>query len=188
MKYIVAFLTILVLLSSCSKTPKTAGTTGTNKVLMLKVNYLSNKFDGGKELSFNQPDTTFYANVQFIATSDFGNIVVQYSELNALLFEGSISKVGRGQINFPKDILPPNQFQISLTKDIVYPKYGFDQIYPLDNHIEDFTKVWMAVQNLVKVREYLASNPASSVKIFLYSPSEVAGNLADCDWILFLKN
>ena len=51
-----------------------------------------------------------------------------------------------------------------------------------------YNEVWTSVQSLVKVRQYLYSNPNASVKLFLYTPSVGIGNPAEWDWIIFMKN
>jgi hypothetical protein len=46
----------------------------------------------------------------------------------------------------------------------------------------------MKVQNLVKVRQFLQSNPNQIVKLFLYTPSVGMGDPLEWDYFIFLKN
>lgn len=182
---IIALFTILILGASCSKEAATA-----NKVLMLKVDYLTNTFEGGKEFTFSNTASTFSIIKQYKPPGDFGYLKLTYQELNEPLFDGSIIWAGSGQINFPKDLLTTNEFDVVTTTDIVRPKNGFENIFDpiVSTHVYDYEPVWQSIQRLKKVREYLTSNPTATVKIFLYTPSVGLGNPADWDWIVYLKN
>lgn len=158
-----------------------------NKVLLLKVDYLTNTFEGGKELTFNQPTTTFTITTDYKSPGDFGSIKFTYKELNQPLFDGTIIWMGKGQMTFPNNLIDPKQFELVKTYDIVYPK-GFENIFNPNNQTYDYSPIWNKVQMLSKVREYLKSNPGATAKIFLYTPSVGIGNPADWDWILLLKN
>ncbi len=155
---------------------------------MLKVDYLTNTFEGGKELGFSNTTASFTISNQYLPPSDFGSLKLKYQELNETLFEGTIIWMGLGQIYFPQNILAANQFTSVTTTDIVYPANGFQNVFNPSNQVYDYTNAWLSVQRLVKVREYLKSNPAGSVKIFLYTPSVGIGNPAEWDWIIFMKN
>jgi hypothetical protein len=113
---------------------------------------------------------------------------LKYNEINQILFDGDIIWMGLGQIHYPQNILAANQFEIVLTDDIIFPTTNFYHILPEPNLSNNYDQVWMAVQNLVKVRQYLYSNPNASVKLFLYTPSVGIGNPAEWDWIIFMKN
>jgi hypothetical protein len=177
-----------LLLFSCSKEKmETPDNSGPNKVLILKVDYTNHTFEAGKELLF--PNTsTFTISKQYVTPSDFGSIKFIYEEVNLPLFDGSIVWNGLGSISYPTDFSPASDFSVVTTADYVTPASGFENIHNLDNTIMDYQPIWSAVQNLAKVRQYLASNPTATVKIFLYTPSVGIGNPADWDWILILKN
>lgn len=185
------FLTSLVL-SSCSKTEQEVElfnpSTTANKVLLLKVDYLTHTFEGGKELTFSSPATTFTITTDYKSPGDFGSIKLIYKELNEKLFDGSIIWMGKGQINFPTNLITPEYFgPPASTYDIAHPA-GFENIFNPDNQTYNYTPIWLKVQSYAKVREYLKSNPSATAKIFLYTPSVGIGNPADWDWIILLKN
>lgn len=186
----IKILAIIILISifSCKKEVIKKAISTTNNVLILKVDYLTNTFEGGKELTFNQSAQSFSIINQYKVPADFGNIKLIYQELNETLFDGTIIWLGTGQINFPHNIEPSNQFSIVNTTDTIYPINGFQNVFNLDNKVYDYSKVWLSIQNKIKVREYLKSNPNATVKLFLYTPSVGIGNPADWDWIIFLKN
>lgn len=162
--------------------------TSTNGVLMLKVDYTTNVFEGGKEFTFENSTSAMTITNEYITPGDFGNIKMIYQEINETLFDGSIIWMGLGQINFPQDVQAANQFAHVLTEDYITPPAGFENIFNLDNTTYDYNIMWSSVQSLVKVREYLTSNPNATVKVFLYTPSVGIGNPADWDWIIFMKN
>lgn len=159
-----------------------------NQVLMLKVDYLTNKFEGGKELTFSKPAASFSIENQYNAPADFGNIKLVYKELNETLFDGSIVWMGKGVIKYPESILTADKFENVLTYDFVYPNQGFLNVFNPSNQEYDYNTIWSSVQGLVKVRQYLKSNKNTKVQLFLYTPSVGIGNPADWDWIIFVKN
>ena len=178
----------ICLFFSCSKKYDTSKDSTANKVLMLKVDFLTNTFEGGKETTYSTTSSTFTTSIQYKAPGDFGNLTIKYKELNEIIFDGDIIWAGRGSINQPQNLLPVSQFDTVTTADIVNPAAGFENIFNLTNTIFDYAPVWSSVQRLVKVREYLKANPNATVKLFLYTPSVGMGNPADWDWIIFIKN
>lgn len=191
MKRSISVLIVLTLLLSCSKDNdlrKIQNDQTANKVLVLKVDYTTNAFEGGKELTFTKPTTTFTISNQYQPPGDFGSIKLIYQELNETLFDGTIHWMGLGQMNFPASLQPSSEFNVVTTKNIVYPVNGFQNVFNPHNETYDYSPVWMSIMPLVKVREYLKSNPNQTVKIFLYTPSVGVGNPADWDWIIYMKN
>lgn len=177
-------LIIIISFSSC----RNIDDSGVSKVLVLKVDYLTNKFEGGTELTFTKSSPNFNIQPIYISPGDFGNISMIYQDINELLFDGSIVWMGKGYIKYPRNFIPANRFEIVLTSDYVIPKNGFENVFNPNNTNYDYSPIWSSVQSLVKVREYLRSNPNSTAKLFLYTPSVGAGNPEDWDWIIFLKN
>lgn len=177
-------------LVSCSKeeTTTTPIEDNTNKVLVLKVDYNSHVFEGGKELVFSATSPTMTISNEFIQPADFGSLKLIYSELDETIFDGTIVWNGLGQMNFPTNLLDESQFEHVVTADYVLPAAGFENVFNLDNTPYDYESVWIAVQGLVKVRQYLQSNPNATVKMFLYTPSVGIGNPEEWDWIVILKN
>lgn len=191
MKKLLFILFIFVsLFSSCTEENSTPAenTTQPNKVLLLKVDYLTNTFQGGKETTFAENSNSFTISHQSIPAVDFGNIKLKYNEINQILFDGDIIWMGLGQIHYPQNMLAANQFDAVLTADIVFPTTNFNHILPEPNLSNNYNQVWMAVQNLVKVRQYLISNPSGVVHLYLYTPSVGIGNPADWKWIILMKN
>lgn len=159
-----------------------------NSVLVLAVDYTTNKFMGGAKLDFKNKSEHFTTYNEFVEPSDFGSIKIIYDEIDETLFSGTIHWMGLGERTFPKSLLPADKFEGVITDNYVSPKNGFENIfnpYEMDLNHE---VAWGEVQYLVKVREYLAINPEQKVKLFLYTPSVGLGNPEDWYWVIFLKS
>lgn len=180
---------IFLTLISCSKdNDETITSTNSNNVLVLKIDYETNQFEGGKELSFTDTSSNMTITNQFVPPGDFGSIKLKYEELNETLFDGTIVWAGLGQMNYPQNLFNANQFERVMTTDYVTPISGFENVFNPSNTTYNYNSIWTSVQSLVKVREYLNSNPNATVKIFLYTPSVGIGNPAEWDWFIFMKN
>ncbi len=159
----------------------------TNKVLVLKVDYTTNQFEGGKELKFAKNTESFSISAEYVPPGDFGSVKMIYSELQEQLFFGEIIWMGTGRIMYP-EWTDKSLFERVTTTDVVNPS-GFEKISnKFDGNIQDYSKPWISVQQLVKVREYIKSNPNQTVKIYLYTPTVGAVDPTKAKWILFLKN
>jgi hypothetical protein len=187
---ILTFVAIFMTLISCSNNNNETNNqiTSPNNVLVLKVDYNTNQFEGGKELSFTTTTSNMTVNNQYVAAGDFGSIKLKYQELNETLFDGTIVWSGLGQINYPQNLLNANQFDRVMTADFVTPTAGFENVFNPNGSTYNYNTIWTSVQSLVKVRQYLNSNPNATVKIFLYTPSIGVGNPAEWDWFIFIKN
>jgi hypothetical protein len=162
--------------------------TAAGSVLLLKVDYLTNDFEGGYELEFDNVPSSFNIRREYQSPGDFGYVKYFYAETGALLFHGTIIWRGEGQIEYPENLLPASSFQHLITEDLVYPQNGFEKIGVAEPEPNiDYTPIWQSVQGLVKVREYLQANPTQKVKVFLYTPCVGVGDPAHWKWILFLK-
>jgi hypothetical protein len=190
MKKNIFFIAVVIcLFSSCTNKDDSSTRISTvNKVLMLKVDYLTNTLEGGKETIYATATSTFTTSVQYREPADFGNLTINYQELNTILFDGGIIWSGTGSIRLPQNISAANQFDTVATSGFVKPIGGFENIFNPGNQAFDYTGVWASVQKLVKVREYLSSNTNAAVKIFRYTPRVGGLDLAYADWILFMKN
>lgn len=87
----------------------------------------------------------------------------------------------------PETIEDPDFFETVSTEDVVFPSRGFTNIFPLYNTQIEYFNVWMSIQNLDKVRQFLSSNPNQKVQIFMYAPNYYASYSA-WDYYIFIKN
>lgn len=159
-----------------------------NKVLLLKVDYTTNTFEGGKELTFEDTTATFTIETEYVAPSDFGSIKLFYQELDEKIFDGTIVWNGTGAISYPQNFQPADSFESVDTEDYIFPTEGFENVFNPTQETYDYQKIWSAVQRLVKARQFVLSNPDAKAKIFLYTPSVGIGNPEEWDWIIILKN
>lgn len=183
----------LVMLASCSSNDDASQPVNTdpvtgNKLLMLKVDYLTNEFEGGTELTFDDLAETFTIAQEYMPPGDFGNLKLYYDELDVKIFDGDIIWMGLGTLYYPDNFQPAASFDHVLTDDYITPAEGFENVFNPQAQTYDYNGPWSHVQGLVKVRQYLQTNPDASVKLFLYTPSVGIGNPADWDWIIMLKN
>ena len=85
----------------------------------------------------------------------------------------------------PQNFINATAFERVETNDFVTPQNGYKEVesYVLDE--SHFIDMWAKIQSLVKVREYLKSNPNQQIQVFFHQHSieNTAGN-----WIFFLKN
>ena len=162
-----------------------------NKVLLLKVDYETNAFEGGVELVFPEADT-FTISADYNAPGDFGDITLNYEEVGQPLFMGSIIWMGTGFMVYPCAMNMPDEF-VSLVSPVPMPaidqfeKVMYDEFAYYPDPI-NYAAVWDAIDNLVQVQAYRQSNPNAKVNLFLYTPSVGVGNPAEWDWYVILKN
>ncbi len=184
------FLFLIVLLSGCKLNDTEMNVNSrdaVNQVLMLKVDYTTNVFEGGTVFYFDRTTDSFTIENEYIAPGDFGSVKLIYKELDKPLFEGSIHWMGLGKITFPEKLESANRFKIDSQEYYVYPKNGFEDVFNPDNRQLNYEKPWSSVQNLVKVREFLTINPNQKVKMFLYTPSVGEGDPKDWYWVIYLN-
>lgn len=159
----------------------------TGKVLMLAVDFTTNKFESGTILPIYTQSETFTITNEYKEPSDFGYVKLYYSELDELLFYGDIIWMGSGKMKYPESLSPANQFEAVDTKDFVFPANGFEDLFNQTNQTYDYEEIWSAVQSLSVARIFLSENPQQKVKMFLYTPSVGVGNPEEWKWIIFLK-
>jgi len=155
-----------------------------NEVLILKVDYTTNIFEGGQILRFpDKPAETLTITYDYRPPGDFGDIKLYYDEIDELLFYGDIIWMGCGEILFPDTWMAPDEFLKNYKS--VYLQNGFLNVFP-NFEIEITEDVWNSVQCLEILQEFLASNPTQQVQYLFYTPSVGVGNPEDWKWILFL--
>lgn len=202
MKIILYLLFILTLTISCRKDVGTAPINEkvdlvpstipiANKVLILKIDYLTYSFEGGYELPFYDT-TTFNISSTYNPPGDFGDIQLYYEEFNALLFDGTIIWMGTGAQSYPAITQPAIEFEVN-NQYIQMPTYSTFEAVKYSNYQttiadSEYDQIWSAVANLKLVENYRNSNPTGTIFTFLYTPSVGMGNPAEWDWYIFLKN
>ena len=182
---IVGFFSIFFLTSACHW-DQDEDKIADNKVLILKFSHDTNDFIEGKEYkSFNKTDK-FTVTVSKETTPDEIITNVTYTETNALLLKAlTLPLPEKGKIIIPQDFNNATAFERVETNDFVTPQNGYEEVesYILDE--SHFIDLWSKIQSLVKVREYLKSNPDQQIQVFFHQHSieNSQGN-----WIFILKN
>lgn len=185
-------LAITVLLFSCNKEEELPHQPVLiNNVVLLQIDFLTNTFEGGKVLQFTSaPTFTISSNYQ--SPGDFGGVQLYYSEVNEKIFDGGIVWNGKGERLFPSTMDSPDTFDtmingapipdISMFEKVIYG--GFDN-YP---EVIDYPAIWNSINNLNIVSRYRAANPDAKINLFFYQSSIGAGDPADWDWYIILRN
>jgi len=182
--YLIAI--VLLILLGCTKDDELINS---NRIVLLKVDYMTEVFEGGKEiiLSNNSPDTdTLPINVIYYPPGDFGNITLYYQPTNEMIFDGSIIWMGTGHINFPEEFDSAESFS-KLETEIEQPEISEFQIifYELNYQPIDYTEIWSAINKLEIVSDYLKSN--KKIGLFLYTPSVGVGDPNEWDWFVIMN-
>lgn len=186
MKIKILFLSLIAISFGCNSDNMDIHTDAPNQILMLKVDYTTNTFEGGAIFGFSKPTDNFTITNEYVSPGDFGSVKLIYKELNQILFAGTIHWMGLGKMTFPEKLEPANSFKHAGTYDLRYPN-GYDDVFNPDNRELDYEKAWLSVQSLEKTREFLAANPTQKAKMFLYTPSVGAGDPKDWYWVIYLK-
>lgn len=191
MKQLVLILVFSILFFSCDKNNEDDASTS-NRVVLLKVDYLTSTFEGGKELKFSSEESNFSIASIYNSPGDFGNVALYYKELNQKLFEGTIIWMGTGKMNYPSSIDLPAHFS-KLDTNIKQPDTSmFEQVMYTENAFYpdtiDYGSIWASIHDLRIVSIYRNLNPNEKIQLFLYTPSVGVGNPLDWDWFVILKN
>jgi len=165
--------------------------TSQNKVLLLKVDYLTQAFEGGRELVYpNHPDFNLAYNYE--PAGDFGSMTLLYADVGQPIFSGTIIWMGLGGMQYPQSLSPASSF--ATTGNLPMPSTNDFLVIDAQQNAGfypdpvPFSPIWDAVKNLQLVHQYRASNPNAPVRLFVYTPSVGVGNPEDWDYFVVLKN
>lgn len=191
MKKGLLFLLLIGIFFSCDKNDGNENQETKNTIVLLKVDFLTSVFEGGKELEFSS-SSDFTISSNYKAPGDFGDVQLFYDEFNEKLFEGTIIWMGLGERSYPEVIDLPVSFSI-LTDSLPLPEIDmFENVMYSENaYYPDtiqYSDIWKAISNLEIVLNYRNSNPNEKINLFLYTPSVGIGNPADWNWYVILKN
>jgi hypothetical protein len=160
---------------------------------MLKVDYLSQRFEGGKVFSFpsnNTPNSTIPLTITYKPPSDFGNITFQYTPTGDTVFDGGIVWMGRGDLKYPV-FDPASSFSTELTSKPAPTSSEVQSIVPdqfsAPYHDTTIAQAWTGIAHLTLTRDMIANG--ASKGLFLYTPSVGSGDPADWDyiWMLYVR-
>lgn len=201
MRILLSYLIICCVLS-CSKDKKTGlirngtgkSTIENNTLLLLKVDLMTQEFEGGTELTIKKGLTYFDSlpiRVDYDSPSDFGNVTLFYDPTNDTLFDGSLVWMGTGAMTYPKYLKTPGNFDFEyaypdLPESSRFQRIRVNENYDIsDYYVSDIPKVWQAIDHYEIVNTYLKSG--KKIGLFLYTPSLGAGDPNEWDWIVIMS-
>jgi hypothetical protein len=162
-----------------------------NKVLLLKLDFVTYAFEEGIELNFDACQT-FTIKSTYTQPSDFGSVNLSYEELNAPLFDGSIVWMGTGSRNYPGTMTPNSGFTTTTNAMVQPDDTRFMQVDYVNDTIvqrtDDNTVIWNSIKNLELTQQYLSTNPSAKIYVFNYTPSVGVGDPNEWDYYIFIKN
>lgn len=181
----------LVSCSDDSATPQENEDPSGNNVVLLKVDFQNNTFEGGKMLSFEGAEGFTISSV-YHEPGDFGDITLKYDEVDETIFSGTIVWAGTGQMTYPDALTAPEGFPTVQAgvpmpglEDFALVEYSEFSYYP---EVIDYDAIWASIDNLQIVKDFRNGNPDGKVHLFLYTPGVAIGDPADWDWYVILNN
>jgi hypothetical protein len=159
-----------------------------NKVLVLKLDYITRELEGGIEYIYNQPTDSFHVDLETEVFDNYNTVRLKYRELDRTLFYGTSLQYGIGEMIIPEAFESSEFFDTVSTNDFVYPINGFNHI-PIDQITQSlYYNLWGKIQNLKKVRDYIKANPNQVVTLYIYDPNLGNSDLNNSCWLVILKN
>lgn len=185
------YLILVGILVSCSNDNNQNEPVKTNKVVLLKIDFVTTAFEGGKEIEF-APSPNFTISTTYQEPGDFGGVQLFYDELNEMIFDGTIIWNGLGDVSYPSPFIQPEDFT-TISNPITMPSVNmFENVmYHVAAYYPDtinYSDLWNAINNLEIVSNYLDTNPDQNINLFLYTPSVGVGNPEEWDWYVIIKN
>jgi hypothetical protein len=155
---------------------------------MLKLNYLTFALEGYKEFQFDQSSDSCHILVN--SEDEFGYRYIQliYKELNQQIFYGLEYWDGPGSIIFPENFNIPEDLESIEGNDVVFPVNGFNDLFPYFRPETPTLNVWLNVQHLEIVRDYLDDNPNQKVDMLFFRPEIDGGDETKWSYFVILKN
>ena len=186
MKFL-CFLILSFVLLSCKK--ETLDPSDLKKVILLQVNYLNYKFEGGKEFSYFENDTsTIQLPINTFYDLAANRLTILYT--NDTIFDGTEFPSGMGEINFPQEIDPQiHYFRNEFSKLDTPAESRFQKIYyGLEPEPVPFDSIWKNISNLTTADNYQTANNTAKIGYFLYRPNISSITKEDWKWFLVMKN
>jgi hypothetical protein len=191
MKIIICFFSLIFLFNSCKQKDQLQPSK-LKKVFLVKIDYLKNKFEGGKEFSYFTDDSNsefINVTVDKIINDTIKQLIFKYGTSLDTIFSATEVINGQGEIIYP------NNFD----SFIYYFKLdGYDLSKPDNSTFQTlyseiaeenipYDSIWKAVSNLEKVETYRNLNSSAKIGLFLIRPSLVSQNPGDWKWYLIFK-
>lgn len=165
----------------------------TANICILKLDYLTYKFEGGNISYYRRCSETdslpFIVNIKL--PGDVGRVLFTLNETNDTIFHASYVWAGRGKIKYPLSYLTDTPFQVG-NSQIEKPKnpayydwLGFKSKENLDL-IKRADSAWNTINNLDIIEKF--SQYRFKVGIYRYHPQDGILDVTKAKWIIFLFN
>lgn len=106
---------------------------------------------------------------------------------NALLFKAETRNEDvSGTIHIPEDFKDRASFEHTDSNDLISAE-SYKVLTGEELDTSDFEEMWLQIQNLSKVQEYMKANPNQQVNIISYQPT-AGKNLNNSQWLFVIKN
>lgn len=154
--------------------------------LVLKLDYKTLTFEGGKELKLKGPlESSANLNIEsfYNPPSDYGDIAFKFMPLEQTLFSGTIIWMGGGYINYP-NFEPANNFS-RLAAALPLPNRTIKNLHTGYIADRDFSKVWASINKIEKVKDYL--NETKDIGLYVYTPTVGKTDTSVAKWIIIMQ-
>lgn len=161
-----------------------------SNIILYKIDYTTQTFEGGVTLSFRRIAGGFYNEIplevdkEAPAMSTDGSLGIIYQPTLDQIFQASLSLDGEAEIFFPAFIEPGDFLQ--LETPVAFPSGVDIQSVDGDHSQAPIASIWDAVGGL-GLTEFVL-NEDTQIGLFLYQPSEDPVFSSNWDWILMLYN
>jgi hypothetical protein len=187
MRYLVILISLF--LFSCNK--ETLDPSKLKRVVMYQVDYLTYAFQGGKEFSYFENDTSTVIlplSASYLSPSETdGRLTISY--INDTIFDGFVGLNTPGKVEFPQNM--DNQihfFRNELPMDKPDNSRFQTVFYDLVSEDIPYDSIWKSIARLTKVEIYQSRNNTANIGLFLYRPSFDPLFQKDWKWFVILKN
>ncbi|MBI2259274.1 MAG: hypothetical protein HYU67_10305 [Flavobacteriia bacterium] len=189
MKYYFLLLLTSIILFSCKEDKLKPSTL--KKVILLEIDYLKNKFEGGKEFSYftdNSQGSDLPIIVKEYINNTSKRITFLYGDKADTIFDATEIVDGQGEILYPNNFDSYIFYYKLDSYTVSQPSEDFFQILYHDSSDPiPFDSIWKTVSNLKTVESYRNKNPSSKIGLILIRPSLVTQNPGDWKWLLILR-
>ena len=191
MKLTASIILSTILLVACSDDKNNDNVKVSKMMMVLKVDYTTNTFQGGTQIelaAYDNLSDSIPLQVNYIEPADYGSLSVYYEPTNGLLFNGSIILDSLGQVSYPASIFPAVDFTVLDEAMEPIDESMFQLVhYELEGTPIDYGAIWESVSNLQNVNFYRLSNASSKIGLFLYAPNTETGDQSEWSWYLIFE-
>lgn len=187
----IAVLFLILILASCSDDADDNAIQNPNRELsILKVDFLTQTFEGGNSFEFNNIAMTNTLPIEeiYVAPGDFGSYTLKFTPTNEVIFDGPIAWMG-GSYDLPLDYNPSDYetttFNPTINLDEIEYFLPTADILAGEGYTNfDYTSVWNSIKNLQVTNDCLNNN--GKIGFVLYTPGLGLFQPENAYWLVIL--